>query len=381
MNWENLVGQDKVKIKLQESIRENRVSHAQLFTGENGWGTLHLAIAYAAEILASEKGDEVKSKVESLQHPDIHFSFPVTSTEKVKNPTSNHFIKEWRSFILENPHGSLYDWLEFNEVEKKQGTVNVHEAQEIVKFLSLNSFEGSYKFCVIWLPEMMNTAAANKLLKIIEEPPQKTIFLLVCEREDLLLPTIISRCQIVKLNRLSDDEVANYLVKEKGLSQSNAYQIAVASNGNLYEALQNISSSYDEFEMYFVQWVRNAFMAAKKPVVLKQLVAWSNQLSSWPREKQKQFLSYCSEIFRQALLKNYQADSLVYMQLGAEGFNWDKFAPFIHGANIEALLDEINTASYHIERNANAKIVLLDLSIKLTRHLHKKAQTLPASKV
>ena len=373
MNWENIVGQSKIKEKLKNSVTEGRISHAQLFSGENGWGNLSMAIAYAAEILASEKGEAVRSRVESLQHPDVHFTFPVTSTEKIKTPTSNHFIKEFREFVQENPFGSLYDWLEFMEVEKKQGLINVHEAEQIVKFLSLNSYEGSYKFVIIWLPEMMNEAAANKLLKILEEPPQKTVFLLVSEREDLLLPTIISRCQLVKMNRLTDDEIANYLIDQQGMNPNEARRISVASNGNLREALKNSGSANEEFESFFVQWVRNAFMAAKNPAGLKSLVKWSNDISGGPREKQRQFLTYCSEIFRQALLKNYQAEDLVYLKLGAEGFNWDKFAPFIHGANIVEILEELNASSYHIERNANAKIVLLDLSIKLTRHLHKKA--------
>lgn len=373
MKWENIVGQEKIAQKLRDSVANRRVSHAQLFSGSNGWGNLAMAIAYAGEILASEKGETARNKVESLQHPDIHFSFPVTSTEKIKTPTSNHFIKEFREFILENPFGSLYDWLEFVEVEKKQGVINVHEAQEIVKFLSLNSYEGSYKFVIIWLPEMMNDSAANKLLKILEEPPQKTVFLLVSEREDLLLPTIISRCQLVKLNRLTDREIAGFLQNKKGLNPNDAQRIAITANGNLREALKNSDSTNDEFETYFVQWVRNAFMAAKNPTVLKHLVKWANEISGWPREKQKQFLGYCSEIFRQALLKNYKAEELVYINLGAEGFNWEKFAPFIHGANIAEILHELNESSYHIERNANAKILLLDLSIKLTRHLHKKA--------
>lgn len=373
MNWENIVGQEKIIEKLRNSVSEGRISHAQLFSGENGWGNLALAIAYAGEILASEKGEAVKSKVASLQHPDIHFSFPITSTDKVKTPTSNHFIKEFRDFILQNPFASLYDWLEYLEVEKKQGAISVHEAQEIVKFLSLNSYEGSYKFVIIWLPEMMNDAAANKILKILEEPPQKTVFLLVTEREDLLLPTIISRCQLVKINRLTDEEIASFLQTKKGLSDNDAKRIAVTANGNLREALKNTDSANEEFETYFVQWVRNAFMAAKNPAVLKNLVKWANEISGWPREKQKQFLNYCSEIFRQALLNNYNAKDLVYLKLGAEGFNWEKFTPFIHGANIAEIMEELNESSYHIERNANAKIVLLDLSIKLTRYLHKKA--------
>lgn len=374
MKWENICGHEIIKRKLQESIEKNRISHAQLFSGKNGWGTLELAITYASEILVSELGEGVRSKVEKLQHPDIHLTFPVTTSDSVKkDPTSNHFITEFREFYSRNPYGSLYEWQEFNEVEKKQSVINVAEASEISKFISLNSYEGSYKFVIIWLPEMMNLAAANKILKALEEPPQKTVFLLITEREDLLLPTITSRCQIVKINRLSDEEVAEYLVKNKQLSQENAKRIALSANGDLHQALQNINLSREEFETYFIQWVRYAFMAKKNPAVLRNLVNWSSEISIWPREKQKQFLSYCSEIFRQALLNNYQASSLVFMKLSVDGFNWEKFSEYIHGANIEEILEEINKGSYHIERNANAKIVLLDLSILLTRHLHKKA--------
>ncbi|MFA7448258.1 MAG: DNA polymerase III subunit delta' [Weeksellaceae bacterium] len=373
MKWENICGHEIIKQKLQESIEKNRISHAQLFSGKNGWGTLELAITYASEILVSELGEGVRSKIEKLQHPDIHFTFPVSPTDKYKTPTSNNFLKEFREFYFQNPYGSLYEWQEFNEVEKKQSAINVNEATEIGKFISLNSYEGSYKFVIIWLPEMMKLWSSNKLLKALEEPPQKTVFLLITEREDLLLPTITSRCQIVKINRLSDEEVAEYLVKNKQLSQENAKKIALSANGDLHQALQNINLSREEFESYFIQWVRYAFMAKKNPAVLRNLVNWSSEISIWPREKQRQFLSYCSEIFRQALLNNYQASSLVFMKLSVDGFNWEKFSEYIHGANIEEILEEINKGSYHIERNANAKIVLLDLSILLTRHLHKKA--------
>ena len=374
MNWENICGHEIIKQKLKDSIENNRISHAQLFSGKNGWGTLELAITYASEILASELGEGVKSKVKKLQHPDIHFTFPVTTSDSVKkDPKSFDFLNEFREFYTQNPYGNLYEWQEFNEVEKKQGIINVTEASEISKFLSLNSYEGSYKIVLIWLPEMMNLAAANKLLKVLEEPPKKTVFLLVTEREDLLLPTITSRCQLVKIKRLSDEEVASYLVTNKGLSAEDAKRIALSANGDLHQALQNLNLSREEFETYFVQWVRNAFMAKKNPAVLRDLVSWSSQISTWPREKQRQFLNYCSEIFRQALLNNYQASSLVFMKLSIDGFQWEKFSEFIHGTNIEEILEEINKASFHIERNANAKIVLLDLSILLTRHLHKKA--------
>lgn len=373
MLWEKIAGQENIKQKLKESVAEGRISHAQLFAGKEGSGALSLAIAYAGEILAKEKGEAALAKVHSLQHPDLHFSYPVAATDSVKDkPVSSQFLREWREFYLKNPYGNIFDWLQFLGIEKKQGNISVHEAQEIVKSLSLNSYEGGYKIMIIWLPELMNNAAANKLLKIIEEPPQKTVFLLVSEREDLLLPTISSRCQLVKINRLTDSEIADYLVRNKNLGEMEARRVALSANGNLREALNNLESGNSEFEAYFVQWVRNAFMAAKNPNVLKNLVEWANELSGWSREQQKQFLNYCSEVFRQALLQNYQAADLVFLRLDKDGFNWGKFSPYIHGANIEDILNEINESSYHIERNANAKIVLLDLSIKLTRHLHKK---------
>lgn len=373
MLWEKIAGQENIKQKLKESVAEGRISHAQLFAGKEGSGALSLAIAYAGEILAKEKGEAALAKVHSLQHPDLHFSYPVAATDSVKDkPVSSQFLREWREFYLKNPYGNIFDWLQFLGIEKKQGNISVNEAQEIVKSLSLNSYEGGYKIMIIWLPELMNNAAANKLLKIIEEPPQKTVFLLVSEREDLLLPTISSRCQLVKINRLTDSEIADYLVRNKNLGEMEARRVALSANGNLREALNNLESGNSEFEAYFVQWVRNAFMAAKNPNVLKNLVEWANELSGWSREQQKQFLNYCSEVFRQALLQNYQAGDLVFLRLDKDGFNWGKFSPYIHGANIEDILNEINESSYHIERNANAKIVLLDLSIKLTRHLHKK---------
>lgn len=373
MNWEKVCGQEKLKEKLKESVKNGRISHAQLFSGKNGWGALALALAYAAEILTFEKNEITRKKVNELQHPDIHYTFPVTSTEKFKTPTSNQFFKEWREFVLKNPYGSLFDWLEFNEVEKKQGVINVHEALDIVKFISLNSYEGGYKIVVIWLAEMMNTTTANKLLKAIEEPPARTLFFLVSEREDVLLDTIRSRCQLVKLNRLSDEEIRNYLIENYKIEPELAQKIAFSANGDLNVALKNATTTNEEFESYFIHWIRNAFRAAKTPTVLKELIKWSNDLSTWPREKQKQFLVYCSEIFRQALLENYQAGSLVFMSLKLEGFKWQNFTPFIHGANIEAILEELNKAAYQIERNGNAKIILLDLSILLTRFLHKKA--------
>ncbi len=372
MLWENVIGQQEIKNKLQQSIKDGRISHAQLFSGPEGSGTLALAIAYAREVLCGLNNEQCNLKVDKLQHPDLHFSFPYSATESVKKPLAKYLLNDWRSFVDENVYGNLTDWMSRLGIEKKQGVIPVDEADEIVKTLALNSYEGGYKIMIIWQAEEMTTAAANKLLKIIEEPPQKTLFLLVTEREDLILQTITSRCQLVKIPRLSQSDIKNYLVEKKNINPEKAQHIAFLSQGNVREALHQLNDDEHLFDKYFVTWVRKAFMAAKTPTVLKDLIDWSNQIASWSRSEQKDFLNYCSEIFRQALLKTYQSDDLVFLQINAEGFKWQGFAPFIHGANIEDILNEINEASYHIERNGNSKIILLDLSIKLTRYLHRK---------
>lgn len=371
MIWQKTTGNKAIQEKLQESVKNGRVSHAQLFIGNCGWGIFEMALNYAAAIMAAEKGEIASRKVLDMQHPDVHFSFPVTSGKETK-PTSKMYLKQWREFMLQNPFGNLFDWQVYSEVETKQGRINVAEAEEIERFLALKSYEGGYKVCIIWLPENLHPSASNKLLKSIEEPPEKTVFLLLTEQENMLLPTILSRCQAVKFNRLSISEITDYLIKNKGLQSKDANHIAMISNGDMRTALKNAETSGNEFEAFFVQWVRHAFMAKKNPAVLKNLIAWSAEIGGWSREKQKQFLIYCSEIFRQSLMKSYQVDSLAFMQLDTEGFKWEKFAPFIHGANIEAILEKINEGVFHIERNANAKILFLDLSIKLTRYLHMK---------
>ena len=373
MLWENVIGQNELKTKLQNSISEGRISHAQLLIGPEGSGALSIALAYAQQVLCGFDNTNCNLKIQNLQHPDLHFSYPFNKVGDEKDGVAKNYLNQWREFVLQNPYANYSDWMKHLGIEKKQGIINVRESEEIVKSLSLNSYEGGYKVMIIWHAELMNTEAANKLLKIIEEPPQKTLFLLISEREDLILPTILSRCQVVKVPRLTDQEVVNYLISNENLDQAKAQQIAFLAQGNLRSAMHNLQEDDGLFDSYFVSWVRNAFMAAKKPAVLKDLIKWSNDIASWSRDEQKNFLMFCSEVFRQALLRNYQVNEITYMQIKSEGFKWDGFSTYIHGANIEGILEEINEAAYHIERNGNAKIVLFDLSIKLTRYLHKKS--------
>ena len=368
--------QKNLQEQLLHAIESKKVSHALLFSGKCGYGTLPLALWYAEQLLCKENSEKCLNKVKSLQHADLHFAFPVTTTVEVKSkPKSTDFIKTWREFVKQNPFGSGFDWLQMMGADKKQGIINVEQAHEILKTLGLRSFEGGYKIMVIWLPESMNNSTANKLLKIIEEPPQKTVFLLISETAEELLPTIISRCQIIKVPRLSRLEIEEILIQQYDVEPHMAAQVAKNAQGDVSLALENLLYSTESFESLFIQWVRDAFRAKKDVSALRDIFSWSQEIAGWNnREKHKQFLSYCANIFRQALVQTYGANDLMFNPIKSENFKWNGFSGYIHGANIEEILDEINQASYHIERNGNAKIIFLDLGIKMTRFIHKKEE-------
>lgn len=377
MEFSEVLGQDYLKNHLIKSIKNGRISHAQLFIGNEGSGVLPMAIAYAQYILCNTNNDKESCalKCSKLTHPDLHFAFPVTTTNSIKkHPVSNLFINEWRNFIATNPYGNLFEWLQVLGVENKQGQIGVDEADEVVKALKLKAYEGGFKVMIIWMAEKMNNAAANKLLKLLEEPPEKTVFLLIAEKEEQLIATIKSRCQILHFPTLSEKDIENGLVKNEGTDISIAKQIAIQVNGNYNKALHLLhnDTADEQFEAWFITWIRAAFKAKGDISVIKLLIDWSDVIAKTGRETQKQFLQYCIQFFRQAMLLNYGATDLVFLNPKSSGFKLEKFAPFIHSANILEISNELNEAIYHIERNGNAKVILLDLSIKLTRLLHKK---------
>ena len=378
MNFSEVLGQEHLKNHLIKSTDNGRISHAQLFVGKEGSGTLAMAIAYAQYILYSTSNDKEACaiKCSKLMHPDLHFAFPVATNDIVKkHPVSNLFLEDWRNFIGLNPYGNLFEWLQSIGIENKQGQIGVDEAEEIVKSLKLKSYEGGYKIMIIWMAEKMNTSAANKLLKLLEEPPEKTVFLLVSENEEQIITTIKSRCQVLHFPLLSEKDIAHYLVEKEGTDAPIAEQIAHQADGNINKALHLLhnDNSDEQFEQWFITWVRAAFKAKGNAAVIQELIGWSETIAKSGRETQKRFLNYCLQFFRQALLLNYDAASLVYLQ-PKSNFKLENFAPFIHSANIIEIDKEINEAIYHIERNGNAKIILLDLSIKLTRLLHTKEE-------
>ncbi|MCF8713646.1 DNA polymerase III subunit delta' [Joostella atrarenae] len=381
MLFSEVLGQAHIKKHLTYSADNSRIPHAQLFVGPEGSGVLPAAIAYAQYVLCGNTGSENTTgnascnlKFNNLTHPDLHFAFPVATTDKVKkNPVSNHFLTEWRTFVKEQPYGNLFDWYQILEIENKQGLIGVDEAQDIVKSLSLKAYEGGYKVMIIWMADKMNTAAANKLLKLIEEPPSKTFFILIAEDEEQIIQTIRSRCQILHFPPLAENVITEAL-QAKGLDANAALKIAHQANGNFNKAIDLVNRDSEDlvFEKWFVSWVRAAFKARGNKAVIHDLLSWSEEVAKTGRETQKKFLLFCIDVFRQAMLVNYQAGELAFMDFSVEGFKLEKFAPFVHGNNILEITEELEDAIYHIERNGNSKIILTDVSIKLTRLLHTK---------
>ena len=384
MLFSEVLGQEHIKNHLTTSVDKGRIAHAQLFVGPEGCGTLPMALAYAQYLLCQNKNgentggnDSCNLKFKNFSHPDLHFAFPVTTSNKVKSkPVSNFYLEEWRQLLEQQPYGNLFDWYKMLGVDNKQGQIGVDEAHEIVKSLSLKSYEGGYKVMIIWMAEKMNTPCANKLLKLIEEPPEKTVFLLIAEDEEQLINTIRSRCQILHFPMLSEEVIAQSLVTNYHIEMSVATKIAHQSNGNYNKACDLIYQDSEDiqFEKWFVIWVRSAFKAKGNKSAIHDLISWSEEIAKTGRETQKKFLSFCLNYFRQALLLNYKANELVYLEPKSENFKLENFAPFVHDNNIMEISNELQDAIYHIERNGNSKIVLTDLSIKLTRLLHKKSQ-------
>ena len=364
--------------ELNHSIERDRISHALLFSGKCGYGTLPLALWYAGRLLCTDESEKCKNDVMSGLNPDLHFVYPVTTTDKVpRKPTSKDYVSDWRDFIAQNKFADGFAWLQHIGADGKQGLINVEQSKEILKNLSLRSYAGGYKVMIIWLPETLNISASNKLLKIIEEPPQKTVIIMISEKAEELLPTILSRCQLIRVPSLSQLEVEEVLVQQFSVDPNLAEEAAAVSQGDVSLALESLLHQSESFETLFIQWVRNAFRAKKDVTALVDIYDWSQEIAAWnDREKHKQFLSYCADIFRQALVQSYGAPDLVLNQIKSETFKWDGFANFIHGSNIEDILNEINEASYHVERNGNAKIIFLDMGIKMTRFIHKKEPNL-----
>jgi DNA polymerase-3 subunit delta' len=381
MDFPDVIGQKHIKAHLLRTVENGRIPHAQLFVGASGSGILPMAIAYAQEVLCSAHDKEspsfltCASRVKKLAHPDLHFIYPVNTNDVIKkNAVSSNYAVEWRKFVLNNPYASLFDWLQSIGIENKQGNISVNEAQDLLKTLALKSYEGGYKVMIIWMADKMNIECSNKILKIVEEPPKNTLLLLLTEAEENIISTIRSRCQSLDFGLLSEEDITSSLTKNHAVSLTNAKKISRQAGGDLNKALHILHNDSDDiiFETWFISWVRGAFKAKGNKGAINELLLWSENIASKGRETQKKFISYCIEVFRQALLKNYKVDSLLFFESSDTKFSIEKFAPFIHQINIFEITAALEDAVYHIERNGNPKIIFTDLSIKLTRLIHKK---------
>lgn len=380
MLFSQVIGQKAVKQKLIQSVRQNRVSHAQLFLGKTGAGSMALALAYAQYINCKNRTETDSCgqcpscvKMQKLVHPDLHFVFPTTTNKKVKkDPESELFMEEWRSFLSKNQgYGSDHDWYDHLDVENKQGTIYVRDASTIMRKLSLKSYEAEYKVMIIWMAEKLNAQAANKLLKLLEEPPEKTLFMLVAEQQDQLLTTVRSRTYLVKIPKISETDLTQAVCNTFDCREADARNAVMMADGS-WPLAQHFYQHAEE-EKYnfqiFQQWMRLCFK-----VSMIELIDFVDTLRPLGREKQKALLAYGLQVFRNSLLANNNLMQLVMLPEEEKIFN-QKFAPFVHPANVISMIALMEEGIRQIERNGYASLIFMDISLKMIKMLKMKPVT------
>jgi DNA polymerase III subunit delta' len=386
MQFQSIIGQNSTKEQLVQMVQHNRLSHALLFLSKEGSGALQLAMAFSQYIVC-EKINQTNTpntttslfgeaeapaqtiatndscgecaackKATALIHPDIHYCYPVVTKKPGEKPISTDYIKEWRNFIAETPYGNTFDWLQQIGAENKQGNISAEECQDISRKMALKSFESQYKILIIWMPEYLSKNG-NRLLKLIEEPPANTLFILVAENEQQILPTIISRTQLVKINLLSKPQIQQALQTNQQVNPDKATQIAALAEGNYREALQILQHQDDDWEVLLREWL-NAILKTGPVAQVK----WIEEAAKMGREKQKQFLQYFTHLCHLAIRQQT-------IQMPFVASNEADFAQRLNKIctipQQEAIINELNKAGYYIERNANAKMLFHALTIRL----------------
>lgn len=378
MKFSDIIGNSNVKERLISAVKINRIHHAFLFSGQSGIGKISMAISFAQYINCINKTENdscgvCKScqKFNNLQHPDLHFIFPVVKTTKNNKPVSLDYIEQWRDFILNNTYENFDKWLEYMGVENQQASIFTSESQEIIRIVNLKPFESKYKTLIIYLPERMNINAANKLLKSIEEPPPNTLFFLITEDESNVLGTIKSRTQIVKFVTPNETEISYFLNQRNNeISKEKCNEIANISNGDVSFAISLLSknSSNDSSNNLldtFSNFVRISYTAN-----FKQMIEFSEEINQSGRERQKVFIEYCIRMFNENFLQN---NSLNSVKLTKEEAEFSKnFSKFVNKTNIINIYRELSNAYYDISRNASSKLVFFDLMLKLSQLLKQK---------
>ena len=385
MLFREIIGQEATKQQLRQAVREGRIPHAQLFTGITGVGKLQLALAYAQYLNCPNRTEEDSCGVcptclqfQHLQHPDLHFAFPIVKTDA--GDTCDAFLEPWREIILNKHYFDLEDWHLALGVETKQSMIYEKESQEIIRKLSLKSYGNGYKIMLIWQPEKMNASSANKLLKLLEEPPLQTVFLLVSEHPEQLLATIQSRVQTIHVPRLPAETITDALVHD-GMTLDDAADIARIANGSYLMARKKADESDENKQELrdFIALFRDAYTvgvlndAQKKFESLKRLRQWSMDMADAKvgRERQKHFLQYAQQQVRENYIRNLQQPELNY-QLAPEREFSSRFAPFIHDGNVEPIMAQLESAERQIEQNGNAKIIFFDLCLQMIVLIKKK---------
>jgi DNA polymerase-3 subunit delta' len=400
MQFSNVIGQQGLKKELPELMQDNRLAHALLFLGKEGSGALSLALAFSQFVVCENVsppagnlnagvslfGESAPAertrmldacgtcsscvKAQKYVHPDIHFSYPVVTKKSGTPPISTDYISEWREFVSMYAYGNVYDWLQFIGAENKQGNITANECNDIIRKLNLKSFESEYKILLMWMPEYLGNEG-NKLLKLIEEPPPNTLFILVAENESLILPTILSRCQLVKVPPLKTSEIEEALIKRNKTEANTARQIASVSEGNYREALQQSRHADEDWQSLLREWL-NAIMKTGPIAQTK----WVDEISRLGREKQKQFLRYFNHLLEQAI--RVRAMAMAGRGLPEKELDFATRLNRIAGIEQqEAIIGELDKAAYYIERNANAKILFHALTIKLYHIIQDKIVLLP----
>ena len=370
MFFKEVIGQDHIKDRLIRSVREQRVSHALMFTGPEGTGKLALALAFAQYVSCRNRGENDScgecpscKKYAKLVHPDLHFVFPVFTTKSNKKPVSDDYLAKWREMVISSPYFTLSSWLDFIGNENAQGLIYEAESDSITRKLNLKSFESEFKVMIIWLPEKMHPSCSNKLLKLIEEPPEKTIFFLITEDEEAVIPTIRSRVQVIKVPYIDKESLRKAIVRREGLDQQSIDDALQMSNGNFIKALDYLDPTKDTsyFFMKFQELMRFAYKQN-----IQDLMEWAEELASIGRDRQKAFFSFALRLVREYFIMNFKNSGLVY--LTREERDWgENFAPFINERNVIPFANEFEKGIVHISMNGNPRIIFLDTALRMVR--------------
>lgn len=363
MGFESVIGQKEVQERLMQMVSEDRLPHALMLCGPQGAGKMAIAMAFACRLLDDGRASS-KAMLEKLEHPDLHFTYPTIKLPSMSadhKPISEDFAKEWHELVMDGPYFTMDQWMQAMGGENQQAIITAGESDHLVRKLSLKSSQGGYKISLVWLPERMNIECANKLLKLIEEPPQQTVFIMVCEEPDKLLETIRSRVQRIYVKKIDDASIERALVERRGVSDDAAHRIARLANGNWLKALEElqVGSENEQFLDLFISLMRLAYQRK-----IKDLRKWSEVMAGFGREKQKRWLAYFLKMIRENFMYNFHQEELTYMTQKEEDFARN-FARFVNEANVIPINDLANKAIRDIGQNANGKIVFFDFCLQM----------------